>query len=100
VQGRDTSTISRVLQFQDSRNARVAPMPNVRHGRMDSESLQNLLNKCADNGMVVDSAGIIVNYYKTVRRSRVDSTELDQMQPWIGIFLEASVVSLTHQLGC
>ena len=74
-------------------------MPNVRHGRMDSKSLQNLLSKCADNGMKVDDAGIIVHYYKTVRRSRVDTAELELMQPWIGIFLEASVLSLTHQLG-
>ena len=56
-------------------------MPNVRHARIDAESLQSILNRCTDQGMGVDSVGIVINYYKTICRSRVDATELAQMQP-------------------
>jgi hypothetical protein len=69
-------------------------MPNVRHARMDAESLQKLLDKCTGQGMGVDGVGIVINYYKTIRRSKVDTTELQQMQPWIGTFLQAASVSL------
>ena len=56
---------------------------------MEQDNILQLLREASRNGMKADGQLLLFSYYKTIRRSRLDVDNVDNMKPWIIPFVQA-----------